>query len=139
MKKKFLVLYKQANSGCDYSIACGTAAHIIYADSLEEAQIKCINLSPTWQEDCEDEDELHDEIYGNSRLHYADPKDDTRCSSITLFEIKEEYDLLPYFKMKLDEVNTFSDSLKLKEKERKEKAEYLRLKKKFEKLKEKFE
>ncbi len=139
MQKKFLVCYKQANSGCDYSIDCGTSVSIIYADSLEEAQNKCTNLSPDWKNHCENEDDISDIIYGNSRLRYADPKDDTHCSSITLFEIKDEHDLLPYFKMKLDEINSFKESLVQQEKERKEKEEYLLLKKKYLKLKEKFE
>lgn len=136
MKKKFLVVHKQ-NGGCDYSISCGTLVNLIYADSLEEAQIKCVGLSTDWKDNCEDD--IHDEIYGNSRLPYVDPESDVSCSSITLFEIKEEYDLVPFFKMKLDEVNSFKESFILQEKERKEKEEYLRLKKKYLKLKEKFE
>lgn len=34
---KFLAILDQAEEGCDYTIGCGTAVHLIEADSYDEA------------------------------------------------------------------------------------------------------
>lgn len=142
MRKKYYCLREQAGQGCDYTIGCGIAIDIIYANSLEEAQKKLISLPETWKEDLVawiekedgDVDDCYNDIICESGLDYVRSDEyGPRMASITLLEVTEEVDMMPILRTKLAEAEAFKDSLLQKVGEEAERAAYEKLKKKFEK------
>lgn len=141
MKKKYYCLREQSGQGCDYTIGCGIAIDTIYANSLEEAQKKIIDLPDTWKEDLVkwieeengDVDGCYHDTICDTGLSYVMSNDyGPTMDSVTLIEVTEEIDMISILRVKLAEAEAFKDSLNQKANEEAERAAYEKLKKKFE-------
>jgi hypothetical protein len=133
--KKFIAVFEQNGSGCDYTIGCGISVYTIEAESLESAKLQCMDLDINWEKDllnAEDSDEIEDILHQSSLYRFADPDSETQCKNIMLYEISNTYDMIPEFKNKLKEIKIKVSELEKKQKLEKEKAQYLKLKNKFE-------
>lgn len=128
--KTFLML-KEQGGGCDYTIGCGINYEILRAASMEDAKRKALDLPDNWKDVCKDPDDC-DELISDSLLRYVGDHDSS-CESITLYEIVDSFDLMGLAKEKITEIETYSEYLKLKEKEEEERKQYEKLKKKFDK------
>lgn len=127
---RYFLLRRQKGEGCDYTIGCGLSFEEIEADSRKEAIEQVIDLPDDW-ENITDEDELHD-MLGDTGLSNVEPGE-FEMEEVVLFEVKEAIDLIPILKKKLFEVENHKSHLRDKEREAAERAQYEKLKKKFEK------
>jgi hypothetical protein len=144
-KKHFLYIRAQSN-GCDYTINCGTDVEDIYADSLEEAIDKVIDLKNWKQEvdsflkkddpsDCLEDFCLEDFIAdsGLASLQY----DENPIGYMHLFEVTNSIDMEKVMRKKLKEIKSYYKSsrkeIEIKREQFSERKEYERLKTKFEK------
>jgi len=136
--KKFIYIRRQ-NNGCDYTIGCGISAKVIMAESKDEAIKKIINVDDTWKEDLiqnfEDgclEDFFYDYVAGSGLIDLHDDND-FKIASAVLYEVSDEINMIPVLSSSLKELTDFKDNLLEEAKEKEERAQYEKLKKKFEK------
>ena len=114
----FIAYVKQAGYGCDYTIDCGNTLWKLNADSKEEAV-----------------EELKKKIIGEldtqHGAYYEGFWDELKLMSVELFEVAdyEDLDVGLWYKEAEAKAKSIKDSLR----KSKEKAEYERLKAKFEK------
>ena len=141
---KYYLYREQRNEGCDYTIGCGVQLKSLRATTREEAMKEIIGLvSPNWKEelvqaakDCgySVDDYVHDYVmYDSTYLGDVDPAGDRVMSDITLLEVNDEIDMMPLLKSKFEELKSFQKELNEQEKEAAERAQYEKLRKKFDK------
>lgn len=113
MEKKYYALVKQAGEGCDYTIGCGYLyVHIPDAIHIEDAKNKFIEMAL----DPRNDNSLR--YFGEQALRYA-----------KIIEVHAEHEInLDSQYRKLDEIKNFEQR---QANEEQEKAEYERLKRKF--------
>lgn len=114
---KWVAIMSQKGEGCDYTIGCGVKTAIFEAESLPAAKqtlISKMGMDEYFSGEC-------DATYYTSRLDFW-----------SLFEVTSELDMLQCLKKAAKDYTTIRENIvKLKQEEH-EKAEYQRLKAKFE-------
>lgn len=128
--KKFYVYRKQVGKGCDYTIDCGVSFELFHGKSKEEVIKQIIDIPDDWKDSATDEDLLHD-IISDSGLRYLN-KDYLPLKEIILMEVTNEIDLFPFLEAKKSEIDNYVKRINQNKSEKAERAEYERLKKKFE-------
>ena len=135
--KKFIYIRRQTN-GCDYTIGCGISATVIMAESKDEAIKKIINVDDTWKEDFKQnfedgclEDFFYDYVAGSGLIDLHNDND-FKISSAFLYEISDETNMIPVLYSSLKKLTDFKDNLLKQAEEKSERAQYEKLKKKFE-------
>ncbi len=117
---KFIVVMEQAGEGCDYTIGCGTAVHIVSGKNVAEAFERFKKVS-------------YLESYDNGECDPSYVVDgEGALSSVTMYEITTD-DGGRTYKNWIDEaVDKFAATQEV-EGTRRDEAEYARLKKKLKK------
>ncbi len=140
---KYYLYRRQKNKGCDYTIGCGVQLKSLRATTREEAIKEIVGLtSPNWKEELVQsakdvgysvDDYVHDYVMDDhTHLGDVDPKSEFAMSVVSLLEVNEEINMVPVLKSKLEELKAFQKELNDKEREKSERAQYEKLKAKFE-------
>jgi hypothetical protein len=143
---KYFLYREQSGEGCDYTIGCGSKLEQLEATNMKEAIDEVVGLtSENWKDDlieaadqqgfssCID-DYIHDVVmHDTTHLADVDHDSDRTMSQITLYEVNDEVDMIPLLEAKLAELRNFQKDLDRQQDERRERAQYEKLKKKFEK------
>lgn len=141
---KYFLYRRQSGEGCDYTIGCGSKLEQLEAISMAEAIDQVVGLtSENWKDDLVEDansvdysvdDYIHDIVmHETTHLGDVDPDSDRRMEEITLYEVNDEVDMIPLMEAKLAELREFQKELDRQQDERRERAQYEKLKKKFEK------
>lgn len=135
--KTFLFVQKQEDPGCDYNLGCGVKVSILRANSEEEALDKALGLPSNWQNKAIEASSsggsllgwISDNVIAGTPLGLLEGE--FRLESAKLYEVVREVDMMPIMADKLGEIRKFEKEFNAVENEKKERAEYERLKKKF--------
>jgi len=117
---KFVCIMEQSGQGCDYTIGCGMTYFILEATTADEATTELIKRLS--YEDYES---------GDVDPAYHCEGGEQEISAWRLFEVNQEYDLLPILHQWKKDFDAKENAIEKAEQEAKDRAKYEELKRKF--------
>lgn len=130
-------LVKEGNPGCDYSISCGTSVSKIGGATMDEAVKIVLGDVDEIIDELEtgeiDDNDFHNAMVEECRLVYCyRSKDEGDILNAQILEVNDNLDLHEIIIKAQEKIKSVRESLKTKAVDNTDKAEYERLKKKFE-------